>query len=92
MHAGPKEKGMKGRNKAIDFETLATNIPGIVYRVYLKGSKRMAFFNEMLQKMTGYEVSELKMGEVCSIDPIIISEDYSDPKIQPLMYLMLKSS
>ena len=40
----------------------------------------MAFFNDMLQKMTGYEASELKMGEVCSIDPIIISEDYSDAK------------
>ena len=71
---------MIGRNKETDFGTLATNIPGIVYRVYLRGSKRMAFFNEMLQKMTGYEVSELKMGEVCSIDPIIISEDYSDAK------------
>ena len=69
---------MTGANKETDFETLAINIPGIIYRVYLREPKRMVLFNDMLQQMTGYEAAELKVGQVCSIDPIIISEDYSD--------------
>jgi PAS domain S-box-containing protein len=57
------------------FQTFAINIPGIVYRVYVSKGNRMKFFNDTLQQMTGYKASELKTGEVCSIDPIIISED-----------------
>jgi PAS domain S-box-containing protein len=37
----------------------------------------MAYFNDMLQQMTGFEATELMVGEVCSIDPIILSEDRS---------------
>ena len=59
------------------FGTLAVNIPGIVYRVYLGERGRMAFFNGMLQQMTGYKADELTTGNVCSIDPIIFSEDRS---------------
>ena len=57
------------------FQTLALNIPGIVYRVYVREQNRMEFFNHMLEKMTGHKADELRKGEVCSIDPIIISED-----------------
>ena len=71
--AGPKEKSMTGANKETDFETLAINIPGIVYRVYLRGSKRMAFFNDMLQKMTGYEAAELMIGSIEHTSPIFSS-------------------
>ena len=59
------------------FQTLAVNIPGIVYRVYVRERNRMKFFNGMLEKMTGYKPGELRRGEVCSIDPIIISEDHA---------------
>jgi PAS domain S-box-containing protein len=57
------------------FQTLAVNIPGIVYRVYVRERNRMEFFNHMLEQMTGYEAEELSLGDVCSIDPMIISED-----------------
>jgi PAS domain S-box-containing protein len=59
------------------FRTLAVNIPGIVYRVYLGERGRMTFFNGMLQQMTGYKADELTTGNICSIDPIIFSEDRS---------------
>ena len=35
----------------------------------------MGFFNDMLEKMTGYKPVDLRMGKVCSIDPMIFSED-----------------
>ncbi len=65
------------RTKKPTFQTLAVNIPGIVYRVHLRGHKRTIFFNDTLEQMTGYKSSELMTGEMCSIDPIIISEDHS---------------
>jgi PAS domain S-box-containing protein len=58
------------------FQTLALNIPGIVYRVYVREQNRMEFFNDMLEKVTGYKPGELRRGEVCSIDPMIISDDH----------------
>jgi PAS domain S-box-containing protein len=57
------------------FQTLAVNIPLIVYRVYMRERNRMEFFNDMLERMTGYKSDELRSGELCSIDPMIISED-----------------
>jgi PAS domain S-box-containing protein len=59
------------------FQTLAVNIPGIVYRVYVRKRNRMEFFNNMLEEMTGFKTDELKEGDVCSFDPIIIPEDHS---------------
>ena len=63
---------MKGKPA---FQTLAANIPGIVYRVYVREQNHMGFFNDMLEKMTGYKPVDLRMGKVCSIDPMILSED-----------------
>jgi PAS domain S-box-containing protein len=57
------------------FRTLAANIPNMVYRVHLKEGSRMEFFNNMLEPMTGCTAAELSKGEVCSIDPLIMSED-----------------
>ncbi len=57
------------------FQTLAINIPGIVYRVHLREENHMEFFNDMLEEMTGYKISDLKTGDVCSIDPMIVHED-----------------
>ena len=68
------EKSLKRAGNAA-FETLALNIPGIVYRVHVREQNRMEFFNSMLEKMTGYKADELRKGEVCSIDPIIIAEE-----------------
>jgi PAS domain S-box-containing protein len=57
------------------YRTLAENLPGIVYRVFISENNRMEFFNKMLQPMTGYTADELTAGEVCSIEPLILSED-----------------
>ena len=57
------------------FRRLTENLPGIVYRVFIEDDNRTIFFNDMVQTMTGYSPEELKRGEVCSIDPLILSED-----------------
>ena len=57
------------------FQTLAANIPNIVYRVYLQEENRIEFLNDMLEPMTGYTAAELTKGEICSIEPLIVSED-----------------
>jgi PAS domain S-box-containing protein len=65
----------KLRMSEIKHRTLAQNIPGLVYRTLAKQDNRMLFFNNMLKLMTGYKESELKAGEICSIEPHILSED-----------------
>jgi len=57
------------------FIWLAENLPGIVYRILIEDNNRMVFFNNMVQTMTGYSPEDLKRGEVCSIDPLILPED-----------------
>lgn len=57
------------------FQALARNIPGIIYRVFPRENNRMIFFNDMLKALTDYDEEELKMGEICSIDPLILPED-----------------
>ena len=57
------------------FNRLAGNLPGIVYRVLIEDDNRMIFFNDMVQTMTGYSPEELKRGDICSIDPLILAED-----------------
>ncbi|MBI5453091.1 MAG: PAS domain S-box protein [Deltaproteobacteria bacterium] len=43
----------------MDYKTLAQNLPGIVYRVYLQEGNRPQFFNAMLEPLTGYKAEEL---------------------------------
>nr|WP_245249525.1 PAS domain S-box protein [Methanolinea mesophila] len=58
------------------FRTLARNLPGIVYRLYVTPEgNRMEFFNDQVPVLTGYTQKELKSGKVCSIDSFILPED-----------------
>jgi PAS domain S-box-containing protein len=59
------------------YRTLAENLPGLVYRIHLGEQHRMEFFNQSLVELTGYTQAELTMGEVCSIDPLILAEDHN---------------
>jgi len=59
------------------YRSLSQNIPGIVYRVFIRENYRMEFFNDMLETMTGFKANELINGEVCSIEPNIHMEDRS---------------
>lgn len=63
------------RQSEQDYRTLAENLPGLVYRVYLREGGRMAFFNQMIKAMTGFSESELVSGDICRIEPMIIQED-----------------
>ncbi|MCX6701250.1 MAG: PAS domain S-box protein, partial [Methanomicrobiales archaeon] len=57
------------------YRTLAANLPEIVYRVYLKENGRMQFFNKQIVALTGYTEPELKQGTICSIEPLIHTDD-----------------
>jgi len=57
------------------YRTLSQNLPGIVYRVFIREGERMQFYNEMPVQITGYAADELKTGKVCSIEPLILDED-----------------
>jgi PAS domain S-box-containing protein len=57
------------------YRTLTENLPGIVYRVFVRENARMEFFNNMVLELTGYQVNELQSGDICSIEPHILPED-----------------
>ncbi len=63
------------REREARYRTLAENLPGIVYRVHVRENNRMQFFNKVATDVTGYTVEELAVGEVCSLDPLIVPED-----------------
>ena len=63
------------RESEASYRTLAQNLPGLVYRVFLRENFRMEFYNEALQSMTGYTPQELGQMEFCSLDPFILSAD-----------------
>ncbi|MFH1237195.1 MAG: PAS domain S-box protein, partial [Candidatus Aenigmatarchaeota archaeon] len=57
------------------YKAIAGNIPGIVYRIHLKGEKNFTeFFNDNVTSLTGYPPEKLHVGE-CPMDPLIIGED-----------------
>jgi len=57
------------------YRTLAQNLPGMVYRVFVREGERMQFYNAMPVQITGYAADELTTGTVCSIEPLILDED-----------------
>jgi PAS domain S-box-containing protein len=77
--AASLEEALKADQRVLqrerDYRALAENLPGMVYRVDLRGSDSMTFFNSMHEKLTGYASDELRHGIVCSIDPLILSPD-----------------
>ncbi|RMG02404.1 MAG: PAS domain S-box protein, partial [Nitrospirae bacterium] len=61
--------------REVAYRTLAENLPGIVYRIVFKPDRKMIFFNDLVESMTGYSEEELSFGSVCKIDPLIVKED-----------------
>jgi PAS domain S-box-containing protein len=70
-----KQVEQRLREVVESYKTLAENLPGLVYRCWLRENSRMTFFNDMLLPLTGYSAEELKQGDVCSIEPYILDED-----------------
>ena len=67
------EKKLKVSERS--YRTLTENLPGIVYRILLREKNNMLFFNEMVEQMTGYKSDELRGGEICSIESLMLPED-----------------
>ncbi|MEJ2077819.1 MAG: PAS domain-containing protein [Acidobacteriota bacterium] len=63
------------RRRQQEYQTLAGNLPGLVYRVYLQEGSRMHFYNDLLEPTTGFRAEELTTGEICSIIRLIVPED-----------------
>jgi PAS domain S-box-containing protein len=57
------------------YRTLAENLPGIVYRIFVREEGRMRLFNDVVRQMTGYSASELHGGEICPIENLVLPED-----------------
>jgi len=70
-----RQTGQKLRESELAYRTLAENLPGIVYRVFLQEGNRMQFFNKAAQDVTGYSIDELVPGKVCAIDPLILPDE-----------------
>lgn len=57
------------------YRTLAENLPGIVYRVFLRENARVQFFNAMLRTVTGYDAAQLPAGGPCPLGKIVVPSD-----------------
>lgn len=58
-----------------EYSSLAKNLPVIVYRIHLGDDHRTEFFNDMLFKISGYQPDDLFLGEISSLDPLMIPLD-----------------
>jgi PAS domain S-box-containing protein len=67
------EKALEEKQRA--YQSLAENLPGMVYRVFIRENDRIQFFNRAAEAVTGYTDKELSVGEVCCIDNLILTED-----------------
>ena len=63
------------------YRTLAKNLPGIVYRVFMQEGKRMEYYNDMLPILTGYTSNELETQTINSIDSLIHPEDQPNVEV-----------
>ncbi|MEZ4567831.1 MAG: PAS domain-containing protein [Desulfobacterales bacterium] len=57
------------------YRTLAENLPGLVYRLFLTEGNRIQLFNPMLEPMTGFREAEIPGGHICPLAFGIVPED-----------------
>ena len=63
------------RERETSYRVLAESLPGIVSRTFLGVGTKMVFFNDMLEKMTGFKEEELTSGNFCRIESLLVPED-----------------
>jgi len=63
------------RESELSYRTLARNLPGIVYRIFLQEKYRMEFFNDAVEEITGYKPEELSQNDSGSIDSLILENE-----------------
>lgn len=66
-------KELKAREAS--YRILAESLPGIVYRYFLDDGAKIHYFNDMLEKMTGFKEEELAPGKFCPLDALLLPED-----------------
>ncbi|MCG8615594.1 MAG: response regulator [Desulfobacterales bacterium] len=66
------EQALKESEKS--YRTLAENLPGVVYRVFLQEGRRQ-YFNRRIETLTGYCEVEGDTGATCSMESLIVPED-----------------
>lgn len=57
------------------YRALAENLPGLVYRVFIREGNRIKFFNHMGMALTGYTEEELRRTDICPIENLIHPDD-----------------
>lgn len=57
------------------YRALAENLPGLVYRVFVREGGRIKFFNHMGMALTGYGEEELGRAGICPIENLIHPDD-----------------
>jgi PAS domain S-box-containing protein len=63
------------RERETSYRVLAESLPGIVSRTFLDDGTKMVFFNDMLEKMTGFKEEELQVGNFCRTESLLVPED-----------------
>jgi PAS domain S-box-containing protein len=57
------------------YRTLAENLPCLIFRVLWQENRKLVFFNNMLEHITGYKTLPATKGEIFSLDTLILKED-----------------
>jgi len=65
------------RDRKSSYRTLLENLPDIVYRLQLQGSRPMQFFNDRITEITGFSPDEFTLGRICFIESRMMKEDAS---------------
>ncbi len=60
------------------YQTLAENLPGLVYRVLSQESNRIIFFNDLVESLTGYLENEFPGNDLSSFESMIDERDRPD--------------
>ncbi len=60
------------------YQTLAKNLPGLVYRVLSQESDRIIFFNDLVESLTGYLENEFPGNDLSSFESMIDDRDRPD--------------
>jgi len=63
------------RERETSYRVLAESLPGIVSRTFLDAGAKLVFFNDMLEKMTGFKEEELPVGNFSRIESLLVPED-----------------
>ena len=61
-----------------EYRSLIENVPCIVYRIFFEKEKKIMFYNDMVNTITGYDNSEILENDIDLIKKLIIEEDYPE--------------